>query len=312
MKVLVTGASGFTGMQMVQHLATDSSVTLFALTHHPVIRGQFPDPITSLNAELTDPVQIAEAIRSARPDAIIHLAALNRGSLEDLLATNVNGTRNLLEAALIVNPACRILVVSSSAVYGYAGKKPVTESTCLNPLTDYGVSKAAQEHLALMYHVTRGTQVVIARPFNLIGPSLPDSLVCGKIVRQIVEIEQGRRDAFDLMETVSSRDFIDVRDVVKAYWAILNHSDFTRKCAGKVFNVGSGTARTVQDILEEIQDTTGKPCRIRLPEKSPELILPFQQADIGRIRKTSGWSPQIPFRASLRDMLTAARSGQSQ
>jgi GDP-4-dehydro-6-deoxy-D-mannose reductase len=307
MKVLVTGASGFSGRQMVRQLATESSVALFALTHNPEPRGRFPDSATCLNADLTDPTKVAETIRSVRPDAIMHLAGLNRGSLEDLLAINVMGTRNLLEAVLSSQPACRVLVVSSSAVYGYTGHQPVAEDSCLKPLTDYGVSKAAQEHLALMYHAVHGAQVVIVRPFNLIGPDLPSSLVCGRIVQQVVEMERGHRDALDLMETISSRDFIDVRDAVKAYLAILTHPDFAGECAGTVFNVGSGTAHTVQEIFNDIKDITGNNYRIRLQEKSPSLVLPFQQADIGRVRKTTGWSPQIPFAESLRDMLTAAR-----
>jgi GDP-4-dehydro-6-deoxy-D-mannose reductase len=310
MKVLVTGASGFTGMQMIRLLTTEPTVTLYALTRNPVIYGKFPDSVTCLNANLTDSVKVAKTIQSVCPDAIIHLAALNRGSLENLLATNVIGTRNLLEAALTANPACRILVVSSSAVYGYAGQKPVSEGTRLKPLNDYGVSKAAQEHLAFTYHAAHDAQVVIARPFNLIGPGLPDSFVCGKIVRQAVEMERDLRNTFDLGETISSRDFIDVRDAVKAYLAILSHPDFSRKCTGTVFNVGSGTARTIQDILAAIGKITGKTCHIRPPEKSRAAILPFQQADIVRVRKTTGWNPQIPFVESLEDMLTAVRSGQ--
>jgi len=176
------------------------------------------------------------------PDAIIHLGGMTRGDLGNLLQANVIGTKNILDAGFAANPDCRILVVSSSAVYGYPGEAPIPESTPLRPLSEYGISKMAQEALALMHHTLNGTHVSIARPFNLAGPGQPESFICGKLVRQVADIEQQKKTALDLLETSSSRDLIDVRDVVRGYWALISHPDFSGKCSGRAFNLGSGNA----------------------------------------------------------------------
>lgn len=307
MTVLVTGATGFTGSFLVRHLVA-SGIQDIAGIARTVPSAVAQDPPLNVSAcDLTDQQHTREVVRKICPDHVIHLAGLNYGSQQELDRVNGNGTRNLLDAVMDANPACRILIVSSSAVYGYAGRTPLGEDTPLQPLGAYGLSKVHQEEAARAHRNAFGTNLAIARPFNLIGPGQPDSFVCGRIVRQAVEIERGKRRALGLLETRSYRDFVDVRDAVKAYWALLSHPDFNSACAGNVFNIASGTAHPVSDVISLMETITGRIYIVDLPEDPPVIPVPYQQGDISRIGKATGWQPEISLKQSLADMMKAER-----
>jgi GDP-4-dehydro-6-deoxy-D-mannose reductase len=307
MKVLVTGASGFTGLQMIRHLSQKGGLTVTGLVRKPLplFHG---DNFSCVDADLLDRARLFNVLSMVKPDRIIHLAGLNHGSLKELLDVNEAGTKNLLDAAFRANADCHVLVIGSSAAYGDAGYDPVTEDTPLRPLSDYGVSKAAQDTLALNQHSGLGRQVSVARPFNLVGPGQPPSFICGRIVQQVVEIENGQRDTLDILETSSCRDFIDVRDAVKGYFAILSHPEFSQLCAGRAFNIGSGITYAISAVISLIEEITGDRYTSRVPENPPDVPVPFLVSDTTRIRTITGWAPEIPFKESLHDMLDAARS----
>lgn len=305
MKVLVTGAAGFTGLQMMEFLSTQKGVTPVGLIHRqtPEItsgRGSFEI------ADLLMRDDLEEIIRKIVPDAVIHLAGLTRGSADALFAANVTGTRNLLDAVVTINPDCRILVISSSAVYGYAGDSPISETTLPNPVSEYGKSKAEQEKICLDY-LQKGAAIAIVRPFNLAGPGQTDSFVCGRIVNQIVEIECGERKFLELWEITSSRDLIDVRDAVQGYWALVSHADFSSDCSGEVFNLGSGRAHRISEIIDLIESITGEHYSLHLPKTPPVITIPTQRSDSARITALTRWKPVIPLHDTLRDMMDAAR-----
>jgi len=305
MKILVTGAAGFTGGYMMEFLATQKGVHPIALIRSessalPKISG-----VAWVTADLLNRDRLFDKISSICPDAIIHLAGLSRGTLDALLMTNVTGTRNLLDAGMQANPDCRVLVVSSSAVYGYAGQAAIPESASLKPLSDYGLSKMTQDTLSLMYHEIKDAAVAVARPFNLVGPNQSGSFICGFIVNQIAEINQGQKTDLGLLETQSYRDFVDVRDVVRGYFALVSHSEFSQYCAGKAFNLGSGIACSISDIISIIEEITGNHYNIRLPTSPPPIPIPSQQCDNSRVTATIGWRPRIPLKVSLIDMLDA-------
>jgi GDP-4-dehydro-6-deoxy-D-mannose reductase len=307
MRVLVTGASGFTGRFMMEFLSHQQGVDPVGLVRsrssslilHPRVRYETSD--------LLDNNHISEKISSVRPDAILHLAGLTHGSPDDLLATNVTGTNNLLEAGVTANPACRILVISSSAVYGYVGEDPIAESAPLKPLSDYGRSKVAQESLALAYGNTMDAAIAVARPFNLAGPGQPDTFVCGRIIDQVIAIERGTRAGLELLEIQSSRDLTDVRDIVRGYWALVSHPNFGGDCAGKAFNLGSGNAYPISLIISLIEEITGDKYPVQLPKTPQPVPVPSQRSDNSRIAALTGWRPEYPLKETLRDMLAAAR-----
>ena len=309
MKVLITGASGFTGIHMIEFLSTQEGITVTGLARKQPAQVPGAQNMSWVEGDILDSAKMVETISTVKPDAILHLAGLNRGSPHELGEINVTGTQNVLDASLKVNPDCPILVISSSAVYGYAGNTPITENQMLKPLSEYGVSKAAQETLCLRYHKSKGCQIAVARPFNLVGPYQPVSFVCGRIVHQVIEIEKGKRTCLDLLEIRSFRDFIDVRDAVKAYGMLLLHNKFSEDCAGKTFNIGSGKAYAVATVIDRLQEITGVKYPIHLPASSPPILIPSQISDNSRIHHITGWSPRISLKESLSDMLNTARKG---
>jgi nucleoside-diphosphate-sugar epimerase len=307
MKVVVTGASGFTGAPMMRFLSTREDIVLTGLARGCSSSITNPTGKSWVSADLLDRDQIIDILSDICPDAIIHLAARNHGAFKDLLETNVVGTKNLLDAAIKANPECQTLVVSSSAIYGYAVSTAIPEDTLSQPLNEYGLSKSAQDTLSLMYHAINGAQVAVARPFNLIGPKQTDSSVCGRIIQQIVEIEQGKKEKLDLFEILSSRDFIDVRDAVIGYWALISHPEFAHACAGRAFNIGSGKAYAIHELIDLIERITGDHYCVRLPDIQTPIHTQSQKSDNSRIYATTGWKPVIPLQDSLKDMLKAAR-----
>jgi GDP-4-dehydro-6-deoxy-D-mannose reductase len=224
-----------------------------------------------------------------------------------LLDANVVATQNLLDAACALENPPRVIVTGSSAEYGYAGTGPIAESAPLRPVGAYGVSKAAADLLARSYAAVRELPVAVVRPFNLVGPGQSDAYLCGKIARQAVEIDLGHRDEISLSDLSSRRDFVDVRDMVAACWSLASIPDFGNRCAGKAFNIGSGNARSVADVLEIVSKITGKRYPVLLPDQEPPVAVPTQRSDNTLITATCGWKPSLTLSQSLKDMLAYER-----
>ncbi len=307
MKVLITGASGFTGKWMLRYIRriAPQETELTCLVNSSIDLGIDSANINVIKGNLLKRDQFEACFSSVCPARVIHLAGLNQGTLSELLETNVVGTKNLLDTVLVTNPQCRILVISSSAVYGNAGNLPISEEIPCKPLSEYGISKTAQEILCRMYHQVHGAHIAVARPFNLLGPGQSSSFVCGRIISQVIQIRQGVKKGIDLSEIISGRDFIDVRDAVAGYWSLLTHPKFEQICTGKSFNIGSGKTCKISQVIEYIEEITGEKYSVHLPSSSYQTRIPTQQADISCIQKITNWSPKIPLKDSLRDMLNA-------
>lgn len=306
MKVLITGASGFTGHYMTKFLAPMNDCELFGLAYKHIQRNV--KDIELIRCDLRNRNDVEQVIHEIIPDRIIHLAGLTHGTLENLIKINVLGTENLLQAVKIEGKNCPVLVISSSAEYGNCVEPRINESASLNPVSEYGVSKVAETLLSMSYFHRFGLQVAVARPFNLIGPGQPVSFVCGQIISQILEIERESRFSLELQEIESSRDFIDVRDAVEAYWSIVNHTNFATECAGKVFNVGSGRSYSISDLLEFLWDIIKKKYPVTLSNRPGKILIPRQQSDNSLLFKTTSWSPRIELKESIEDMLNTARN----
>lgn len=301
MKVLITGAAGFTGLHMMKFLAREEVHQVTGMIRQQVsCPGHLLGPIIS--ADLLDRQTLSTALADICPDAVIHLAGVTQGTRETLFANNVTGTKNLLDATLAINPACRILIISSSSVYGNAGNFPISENTFLKPVSDYGESKVAQEQISQDF-CRSGAAIAIARPFNLVGPGQTSHFICGNIINQILEIKFRKRDAITLREILSARDFIDVRDVVRGYWALISHSQFATICSGNAYNLGSGTAYRISDVISVISEITGDCYEIRTPDIIPSIPVPTQRSNNNRIRSLTGWLPEITLEETLRDMI---------
>jgi GDP-4-dehydro-6-deoxy-D-mannose reductase len=259
--------------------------------------------------DLVDRDAALNAVASARPDAVVHLAGRARpgglDSLQRLLHNNVVATQNVLEAVRRVAPHARVIVASSSAVYGRAPRhqNPVRENRSLHPVLPYGVSKVAVEALCSSYRAL-GLDVVTVRPFNVAGPGQSRSFVPASFAAQIIPIASGHAEP--VVETGaldSVRDFTDVRDVACAYALLVER----RGDLGQgPFNVCSGQPRRVGDILELMLRLAGVQAEVRSSAPDPELAaldVPYQCGEPAAIRRALGWRAVIPWEATLKDVL---------
>ena len=293
MRVFVTGASGFVGGHLLRRLEA-AGMTLTA---------------TDREVDVTDLRSLSDAIRDARPDAVVHLAAQSSvpESLEDPLASfriNYLGSMTLLRAMAAHAPHARVLLVGSSDAYGSTGPeaRPLRESDPLSPESPYARSKVAAEMLGGLA-VERGLDVIRIRAFTHIGPGQSDRFVAASFAKQVAEIAAGRREPRLAVGNLDSvRDFLDVRDVVDAYCRLLDPS-----VSSGVYNVASGRGVAVREILDTLTELAEITPRI---EVDPARFRPADRrlGDASRLRRATGWTPSISLRNTLSDCLDAWRN----
>jgi GDP-4-dehydro-6-deoxy-D-mannose reductase len=289
-RILVTGSGGFVGRWMMRHLDE---------------RG---DDGHGMDAEVdvTDAESLSEAVTKLAPDAICHLAAQTSvgASWRDARETfrvNVMGTVNLIEAALACTERPRVLVVSSSEVYGrVAGEDlPVAEDHPLAPVSPYAASKAAAEMVAIQSWLGSGLEILRARPFNHTGPGQRPDFVVPALAKQVAEAAIAGARVIRTGNLEPRRDISDVRDVVGAYRLLLEHG-----APGQVYNVCSGASHSVNEIAETLISLAGAALDIEIdPERVRAVDIPEMRGDPTRLRSVTGWRPTIPLRTTLSDVL---------
>jgi GDP-4-dehydro-6-deoxy-D-mannose reductase len=307
-QVLITGITGFAGGHLAAHLmrvggldvrgvALDQGYGLSFLTR--------PAPV--MFANLQDSAAVDALLHDVRPDYIYHLAAQANvpAAWQDPWGTFENNVRpelNILQAMVRQRLAARLLVVASNEVYGAvpAEQQPVNEEAPLRPVNPYGVSKVAQDLLALQYHLSHGVDVLRVRAFNHLGPRQSPQFVAASFARQIAEAEVGLRPpVLRVGNLEAQRDFTDVEDVVRAYALLMQKGE-----PGQAYNIGSGRAHSVRCLLDTLLGMSTLDIRI---EQDPCCTRPVDAsiivADITRIQETTGWQPTIPFEESLRHVL---------
>ncbi len=298
---LVTGAAGFAGGHLLEHLL--ELEPLVAGWANP--RGQPPfvadARVTWRAVDLLDRVAVVEAVAAQKPSAIYHCGGVADvgGSWSNparALQVNAMGTHHLLEAVRLAGLQCPVLVTGSALVYR-PSTDPIAEDSPIGPTSPYGVSKLAQEMLALM---AAGAPAVVARPFNHAGPRQSPDYVTSSFARQIVEIEaRAAPPVLRVGNLDSRRDITDVRDVVRAYRLLVLNGRPRRP-----YNVCSGVAHRVGDILDMLVDLAG--VRVRI-EQDPARMRPSDNpvvlGDRNRILEEVGWMPAIPIERTLLDLL---------
>jgi GDP-4-dehydro-6-deoxy-D-mannose reductase len=249
---------------------------------------------------------LGAAVSDAGADAICHLAAqaaVGR-SWEDpheTFAVNAVGTLNLCSAAVAAEPRPRLLLVSSSEVYGKVPIEdmPITEDQPLAPTTPYAASKAAAEMVGLQAWLGHGLEVVRARPFNHIGPGQGLGFVVPDLATQVVKASRGELDRIATGNLEAQRDFTDVRDVARAYRLLLVHGE-----PGEVYNVCRGEAVTVSDLLRRLIELSGVDVPVWSdPARARPADVPLHVGDAGRLKALSGWAPRLPLEQTLSDIL---------
>ena len=312
MKIVVTGAEGFVGRHVVARLLDRG--------HEPVcltLDGAGVHGLDGHRTDVRDHHVLVRRLEAAAPDAVLHLAgiAFVPAAREDpRLAFDVNagGTLNVLSACAEVAPNARIVVVSTAEVYGRVddpAAMPLTEDRPMNPVSMYGAGKAAAEHLARAY-AREGLDVVVARPFNHVGPGQDEAFVMSSFAHQVARLEraEGGDDVLRHGNLEAVRDFLDVRDIAAAYEAMLTAAPgvLTR---GAPYNVASGRGVEIAALVSGLIDAARRPLRHEVdPERLRAVDVPVFVGSAERFSEATGWRPTIPLERTLADTLEAARA----
>jgi GDP-4-dehydro-6-deoxy-D-mannose reductase len=310
MRILITGVTGFVGSHLAEHALERGAEVVGSLRWRSPTEHVEPlrDRLTLVASDLRDPVSARALVTAARPDAVVHLAAQSvvEASWQipaETLTTNTLCQVNLLEALRELRPQARVLVAGSSEEYGLVEphELPIRETQPLRPLSPYAVSKVAQDLLGYQYFKSYGLAIVRVRPFNTTGPRRGPAFATSSFARQIAEAEAGLRqpvvEAGDLKPT---RDFSDVRDIVRGYWLLLE-----RGVPGEVYNLCSGRDWSIEQVLQLLIgqsklariDVRTDPARLR-PSDVPVLRGSAEKAE-----QATGWRPRIRFEQTLGDLL---------
>jgi GDP-4-dehydro-6-deoxy-D-mannose reductase len=292
-RILITGASGFVGRHLTHSL---SAVYPGAALFTPAF-------------DVCDAAEVSEIVRAAVPDCCIHLAAISTiaAAQEDedrAWRVNLHGTLHLAQAILQQVPECQMVFASSADAYGgsYSHGVALDETAPLAPLNVYGATKAAAD-LALGSMVGQGLQVVRLRLFNHTGPGQSPQFVVAAFAHQLARIAAGLQTPMvEVGNLEPRRDFLDVRDVCAAYIACIN-----RRYAlspGAFFNVASGEAHRIGDVLEELRALAGVALEVRLDRSRVRATdMPLVWGNAARARDELGWIPTTPWRQTLQDVL---------
>jgi len=305
-RVLVTGASGFAGSHLVDSLAADG-LEVFAWrrpggTPPREVRGT-----TWQEVDVLDRAAVRTALILARPTAVYHCAGAAHvgrsfGSTLRTFEANVRGTHNIIEGLRETTMEARLLIPSSATVYASAGE-PLDEDHAVKPASPYALSKLAQEMAGA--DNPGGPPVVIARAFNHVGPRQDPWFVASGFARRIADIEAGRWEPEIAVGNLEARrDLSDVRDTVRAYRRIVE-----RGAPGRIYNVCSGRAIAIRDLLEMLLARARVTIRIKPdPARYRPHDEPLIVGNPRRIREELGWTPEIPFEKTVDDLLEFWRS----
>lgn len=288
MRVLLTGATGFVGAHMQKEMLC------------------IPLADETGSVDLRNLRQIRRMVASLQFDAVLHLAAQSfvPESFKQPRQTfeiNFLGTLNLLTALRDVGFNGSFLYVGSGDVYGlvHPERLPILEDCPLRPRNPYAVSKVAGEALCYQWSQTESLEIVMVRPFNHIGPGQRDHFAVSNFARQVAEIKKGLREPVVYVGDIDvTRDFTDVRDVVRAYRLLLESRQ-----NGQVYNVCSGIERSIHSLLIKLIEVAGVNARI---EQNPNRLRPVEQRRVcgsfEKLFQDTGWKPEISIYQSLEDI----------
>lgn len=289
MRILVTGASGFVGRHLVKST------------------GALDLERAGGRVDIRDRESLREALGDREFDAVVHLAAQSfvPESFADPEATfsvNFNGTYNLLYVLREVGFKGKLLYVSSGDTYGLVSPDslPIQEDHPLRPRSPYAVSKVAAEALCYQWSQTGSFELVMARPFNHIGPGQSERFAVSEFARQIARIKLGRQEPVLMTGDIDvTRDFTDVRDIVAAYVSLLEAGSNS-----EVYNVCSGKEYSLRSLIGQMLEISGIDVQI---ETDPNRMRKNEQTRVygsyAKLHGQTGWQPSIPIGHTLKEVL---------
>jgi GDP-4-dehydro-6-deoxy-D-mannose reductase len=299
-KAFITGINGFVGKHLVNFLLS-KEFEVFGIDISDNFEGD--NRVKYYKANILDLDKLKQIIDEIKPKHIFHLAGFSsvKKSFEQpelCKKINISGTKNLLDSILEANINPKILIISSADVYGIPKSVPIPETAELNPISPYGESRKEQEELCREY--MEKLQIIISRSFPHIGPGQQPIFVASDFAKQIAEIEQGKKESIIKVGNLEAkRDFTDARDVVKAYFLVLEKGQ-----PREIYNVCSGNTYLIKDILNILLSLAKVKITVEQdPTKMRPSDIPILQGDNSKFVNQTGWHPEIPIEKTLKDIL---------
>lgn len=304
MRLFVTGIGGFVGAHVARQALARGYRVSGTYLDAPV-PGLEPEVLPQWEVDLLDPPALRDAVERAAPEAVVHLAGLSHvgeswDRMADYFRVNVLGTENLLAVVREVAPAARVVVASSSEVYGRVpeDEQPIREDRQMEPRTPYALTKAAAERLAL----TASPPAVVVRSFNLVGPGQSERFALPTFARQLAAIRCGeQKPVLSVGNLTALRDFVHVADGAAAYLTLAEAGE-----PGMSYNLATGRAVSIAHALERLVAVSGVDARV---EQDRERLRPVDLAllsgDNRRLRAL-GWEPRHTLDDAVRDLWRAA------
>ena len=318
-RAFITGITGMVGSHLAEYLIEHTDWDVYGLIRWRspldnleslIPRINAKDRVFLLYGDLRDTLSIQEAVRAATPDYVFHLAAQSfpRTSFDgplDTLDTNVQGTVRVLDALKQHAPKAIIHVCASSEVFGRVPKEklPIDEECTFHPASPYAISKVGTDLVGRFYAEAYGMTVMTTRMFTHTGPRRGDVFAESTFAKQIAMIEHNRIPPVVKVGNLQSlRTVADVRDAVRAYYMLVT----IKPTAGAYYNIGGNHSCTVKDILDTLISFSTAKSDIRV-EVDPDRLRPIdadlQVPNTAKFRAHTGWTPEIPYDKTLRDLL---------
>lgn len=291
-RILITGASGFTGIHACSHFQSNGyEVTALCRNH---LSAFMVSGVKWKHADLLNKDAINQVLRETKPEFILHLAGQNNvaTSWSDPTRTielNVLATLYLLESTRILLPQCKVVVVGSALQPLYSNVEKVAHP--------YSLSKMLQEYVAEAWHSLFNLNVVIAKPSNLIGPG-PSNGVCSILAKQIVAMEGGKYPQVIEIHSHQTRDFLDVRDAVQAYEILIQSG-----IIGETYTICTGKLLSLEQVVENLKKNTSIPFDVTVvsvPSTPAYTAIPSKIIELG-------WIPEISLEQSIQDIMNYYR-----
>ena len=302
MKYLVTGASGFIGSHLVD-LLIKKGHKVCGLGRNFRLDTAHDDNLNLVESSILESSELDEIVADYEPDAVFHLAAQSSPGLSIVspaatFQVNTIGTINLLESLKKLGKMPKIILASSSAIYSQSlTEKTIDEEYPINPSSAYGLSKYNMEQVAGLYKEENDMDIVIARPFFLIGPR-KDEDVCSAFAKSIVEIEAGNKTTIEVGNLKIVRDFLDIRDGVEALLVISEQG-----LSGESYNISSGKGLAIRNILDIFkQDSKSRIIEIINPKRIRSIDAPYRIGNSAKLQSL-GWEPKYKIEHSISDIL---------
>lgn len=299
-KVLIFGIGGFVGGYLAREFL-DCGYVVYGSDKEKT--NLISEEVKFQEGDILDPEQVNQIIEKDSPDIVVNLAAISSVGAswnipQATISVNVVGALNIMEAARKCSVMPKVMFIGSSEEYA-ASYAPINEETPLDANNPYGISKMTQERFAQVYRERYGMKIYCVRPFNHTGIGQRDCFVLPSFCKQVADIEKaGKTGVIKVGNLAAERDFSDVRDIVRAYRMIVESED-----CSKIYNVGSGRAYSLNELLEYIISLSNQKITIEVdPARVRPIDTPRICCDYSEIEKNLGWKPKYSIFDTLKDI----------